>query len=297
MRLEVYIDLVFGINLIMDYLLLTMMQKLAKKNSVRGRKVIAAILGGLGACISIAIPNFRSGVIMIIFSVILAGGMLKIAFRYDTIRALAKDIVIYYAITFLVGGILNYIYYYTNAGYYITEFVRTLPSRSINFIYLMCLFGFSAGFIQLVKKLLIQMKGTRELFYNVELVFDGKRLNCKGLLDTGNQLREPISRKPVVIADFESIKAILPEELQSYSKDFVSSAKHKDIDRYALKIKWIPYHAVGTDEGILPGIVFDEINIIREQGISKNLNITVAIYQGKLTVDNSYHIILHQELL
>lgn len=292
-----YIDLVFGINLIMDYLLLTMMQKLAKKNSVRGRKVIAAILGGLGACISIAIPNFRSGVIMIIFSVILAGGMLKIAFRYDTIRALAKDIVIYYAITFLVGGILNYIYYYTNAGYYITEFVRTLPSRSINFIYLMCLFGFSAGFIQLVKKLLIQMKGTRELFYNVELVFDGKRLNCKGLLDTGNQLREPISRKPVVIADFESIKAILPEELQSYSKDFVSSAKHKDIDRYALKIKWIPYHAVGTDEGILPGIVFDEINIIREQGISKNLNITVAIYQGKLTVDNSYHIILHQELL
>lgn len=281
----------------MDYLLLTMMQKLAKKNSVRGRKVIAAILGGLGACISIAIPNFRSGVIMIIFSVILAGGMLKIAFRYDTIRALAKDIVIYYAITFLVGGILNYIYYYTNAGYYITEFVRTLPSRSINFIYLMCLFGFSAGFIQLVKKLLIQMKGTRELFYNVELVFDGKRLNCKGLLDTGNQLREPISRKPVVIADFESIKAILPEELQSYSKDFVSSAKHKDIDRYALKIKWIPYHAVGTDEGILPGIVFDEINIIREQGISQNLNITVAIYQGKLTVDNSYHIILHQELL
>lgn len=297
MRLEVYIDLVFGINLIMDYLLLTMMQKLAKKNSVRGRKVIAAILGGLGACISIAIPNFRSGVIMIIFSVILAGGMLKIAFRYDTIRALAKDIVIYFAITFLVGGILNYIYYYTNAGYYITEFVRTLPSRSINFIYLMCLFGFYAGFIQLVKKLLIQMKGTRELFYNVELVFDGKRLNCKGLLDTGNQLREPISRKPVVIADFESIKAILPEELQSYSKDFVSSAKHKDIDRYALKIKWIPYHAVGTDEGILPGIVFDEINIIREQGISKNLNITVAIYQGKLTVDNSYHIILHQELL
>ena len=54
---------------------------------------------------------------------------------------------------------------------------------------------------------------------------------------------------------------------------------------------------MGTDEGILPGIIFDEINIIREQGISQNLNITVAIYQGKLTVDNSYHIILHQELL
>ena len=75
MKLEVYIDLVFGVNLIMDYLLLTMMQKLAKKNSERGRKVVAAILGGLGACISIAIPCFRSGFVMIIFSVVLAGGI------------------------------------------------------------------------------------------------------------------------------------------------------------------------------------------------------------------------------
>ncbi len=297
MKLEVYIDLVFGVNLIMDYLLLVMMQKLIKKNSKTGRKILAAILGGLGACFSIMVPVFRSGIIMMLFGVLLAGCMLKIAFSYDTMKALARDILVYYAITFLVGGILNYLYYYTSAGYYITEFMKMLPSRSLNFFYLICFFAIAGGFIHLVKRVFIQMKGTRELFYNVELVFGEKKIICKGFLDTGNHLREPVSRRPVVIADFDGISDILPDELIDYAKDFMSDAKHKDIDRYAVKIKWIPYHAVGTEEGILPGIVFDEVNVLKEDSVVHNPNITVAVYQGKLTVDNSYHIILHEELL
>lgn len=297
MKLEVYIDLVFGVNLIMDYLLLEVMQKLVKKNSKMGRKIFAAILGGLGACFSIMVPTFRSGIFMILFGVILAGFMLKIAFRYETMKALARDILVYYAITFLVGGILNYLYYYTSAGYYITEFMRILPSKALNFFYLICFFAIAGGFIHLVKRILIQMKGTRELFYNVELVFGEKKITCKGFLDTGNHLREPVSKRPVVIADLDGIRDILPEELIDYAKDFMSDAIHKNIDRFVVRIKWIPYHAVGTEEGILPGIVFDEVNILKEDRVVHNPNITVAIYQGKLTVDNSYHIILHEELL
>lgn len=261
------------------------------------RKIFAAILGGLGACFSIMVPTFRSGIFMILFGVILAGFMLKIAFRYETMKALARDILVYYAITFLVGGILNYLYYYTSAGYYITEFMRILPSKALNFFYLICFFAIAGGFIHLVKRIFIQMKGTRELFYNVELVFGEKKITCKGFLDTGNHLREPVSKRPVVIADLDGIKDILPEELIDYAKDFMSDAIHKNIDRFVVRIKWIPYHAVGTEEGILPGIVFDEVNILKEDRVVHNPNITVAVYQGKLTVDNSYHIILHEELL
>lgn len=281
----------------MDYLLLAMMQKLVKKNSKFSRKLFAAILGGLGACFSIMVPAFRSGIMMILFGVLLAGFMLKIAFHYDTIKALLRDIMVYYAITFLVGGILNYLYYYTSAGYYITEFMKILPSKALNFSYLICFFAVAGGFIHLVKRVITQMKGTRELFYNVELIFGEKKLTCKGFLDTGNHLREPVTRRPVVIADFDGIKDILPEELIDYAKDFMSNTKHKNIDRYAIKIKWIPYHAVGTEKGILPGIVFDEVNVLKEDIVVHNPNITVAIYQGKLTVDDSYHIILHEELL
>lgn len=281
----------------MDYVLLAMMQKLIKKNSKKGRKLLAAILGSLGACFSIMIPIFRSGTLMILFGFLLASFMLKISFCYETIRALVRDVLVYYAITFLVGGILNYLYYYTSAGYYITEFVRILPSKALNFFYLMCFFAIAGGFIYFVKKIFLQMKETRELFYNVELVFDEKRVTCRGLLDTGNHLIEPISKKPVVIADFDGIKEILPEELINFVQDFMKDVNQNDMERYAVRVKWIPYHAVGTEKGILPGIVFDEVNIHKEGMVAYNPNITVAIYQGKLTVDDRYHIILHKELL
>lgn len=297
LKLEVYIDLVFGVNLIMDYLLLAMMQKLVKKNSKKGRKLLGAILGGLGACFSIMIPIFRSGILMVLFGVLLAVCMLKITFYYENIRILARDVCIYYAITFLVGGILNYLYYYTSAGYYITEFMRIVPLKTLNFCYLVCFFAIAGGFIYFVKRILLQMKTNRELFYNVELVFGEKKITCKGMLDTGNHLREPLSKKPVVVADFDGIKEILPTELIDFAKDFMGDVNQTDMAGYVAKIKWIPYHAVGTDKGILPGIVFDEINILKEDAVVHNSNITVAIYQGKLTVDNNYHIILHKELL
>jgi stage II sporulation protein GA (sporulation sigma-E factor processing peptidase) len=281
----------------MDYVLLAMIQKLVKKNSKKGRKLLAATLGSLGACFSIMIPIFRSGILMILFGVLLASCMLKISFRYETIRALACDVLIYYAITFLVGGILNYLYYYTSAGYYITEFVRVLPVKALNFFFLICFFTIAGGFIYLVKKIYLQMKGVRELFYNVELVFGEKRVTCTGLLDTGNNLREPISNKPVVIADLDGIKDILPKELIDFVRDYMGNVNQKEMQRYVARVKWIPYQAVGTEKGILPGIVFDEVNILKENMVANNSNITVAIYQGKLTVDDKYHIILHKELL
>ncbi len=281
----------------MDYLLLAMMQKLVKKNSKNGRKLLAAILGGLGACFSIMVPIFRSGILMILFGFLLASCMLKITFRYETVKALVRDVLIYYAITFLVGGILNYLYYYTSAGYYITEFLRILPSKTLNFCYLIIFFVIARGFIHLVKRILLQMKANEELFYNVELVFGEKKITCKGLLDTGNNLREPLSKKPVIIADIDGVKEILPDELIDFAKDYMGDVNQTDMDQYAIRIKWIPYHAVGTDQGILPGIVFDEVNVLREDEVVHNPNITVAIYQGKLTVDDNYHIILHKELL
>ncbi|WP_310604782.1 sigma-E processing peptidase SpoIIGA [Anaerosporobacter sp.] len=297
MKLEVYIDLIFGVNLIMDYLILVFMKKLVKKNSKKRRMLLAAVLGGLGACLSIMVPMFRLGVAMMLFGVVLAGCMLRIAFHYKTMKALIKDILVYYAITFLLGGIMNYLYYYTSAGYYITEFIRILPSKALGFGYLLAFFAVAGSFIYLIKKFYLQMKGTRELFYNVELVFGEKKIICRGFLDTGNHLREPISRKPVIVADVEGIKEILPEELTQYAKELTGDMEQKNIENYAVRIKWIPYHAVGTEEGILPGIVFDEVNIFNEDTIVHNPNITVAIYRGKLTVDDSYHIILHEELL
>lgn len=297
LKLEVYIDLIFGVNLIIDYLLLVMMQKLVKKNSKKGRKLLAALLGSLGACFSIMIPIFRSGTLMVLFGVLLAACMLKITFNYESIRILVKDVLIYYAITFLVGGILNYLYYYTSAGYYITEFMRILPLKTLNFFYLICFLSIAGGFIHFVKLILLQMKETRELFYNVELVFGNKKIICRGMLDTGNHLKEPLSKKPVVVADFDGIKEVLPNELINFAKDFTSDVNQTDLAGYAVKVKWIPYHAVGTEKGILPGIVFDEVNIHKEDVVVHNSNITVAIYQGKLTVDNNYHIILHKELL
>ncbi|HEX3022029.1 MAG TPA: sigma-E processing peptidase SpoIIGA [Lachnospiraceae bacterium] len=127
--------------------------------------------------------------------------------------------------------------------------------------------------------------------------FEGKRLQRMGIVDSGNQLREPISKKPVAVAEYDAIKELLPLELKNYAENFLSSKEHKEIDRYALRIKWIPYHAVGTEEGILLSVLFDEVNIMKDTGIIQNKQVAVALYHGRITQDDSYHVIIHKELL
>jgi stage II sporulation protein GA (sporulation sigma-E factor processing peptidase) len=281
----------------MDYLILLLMEKLMKKQSKRMRKFLSAITGGIGACLVVVIPFFRGIPVMMVFSVILAVLMIRISFHYNGWRELIKDTVIFFAITFLIGGILNSLYYYTSAGYYMNLFIKNVPYHAVRMLYVFIIFALACAFIYLVKIVLQQIRNDKELFQEVEFVFEGKKLQRMGIVDSGNQLREPISKKPVAVAEYDAIKELLPLELKSYAENFLSSEEHKDIDRYALRIKWIPYHAVGTEEGILLSVLFDEVNIMKDTGIIQNKQVAVALYHGRITQDDSYHVIIHKELL
>ena len=48
----------------------------------------------------------------------------------------------------------------------------------------------------------------------MKIKFEGKEQIIKAMLDTGNMLKDPITRKPVAIIDSEIAEKILPKELK-----------------------------------------------------------------------------------
>lgn len=96
-------------------------------------------------------------------------------------------------------------------------------------------------------------------------------------LDSGNGLYEPISGKPVSIIE----KALLPKEQVLLQE----------------KYKAIPFHAVGTQNGMLDGYEADYITIEMEGETISIFKPIIAITPNNVTTGKKYRMILHPDLL
>lgn len=118
----------------------------------------------------------------------------------------------------------------------------------------------------------------KQTIYNVEVELLGRRMTLKALLDTGNGLREPISGRPVSIMEREVYDTLCHQTIQ---------------ERYRV----IPYHSIGKEHGILQGTEVDELIIWRENEPYVQKKAVIALYEGKLSRNGSYQMILHTGLL
>ncbi|MCD7735998.1 MAG: sigma-E processing peptidase SpoIIGA, partial [Lachnospiraceae bacterium] len=112
----------------------------------------------------------------------------------------------------------------------------------------------------------------------VKLTCEGKSLTLAGLLDTGNQLAEPITGRPVSIADEETLKPLLGPEWEK---------------RQGFCL--IPFHSLGTGKGWLRGVTLDEMSVTMRRGSREVRRPVIALYDGKVSAGKEYQVILHPE--
>ncbi len=104
-------------------------------------------------------------------------------------------------------------------------------------------------------------------------------MTVQGIVDTGNSLREPISRKPVSVLEKEVFDGLYEEGNEPEG------------------FRAIPYRSVGCERGIMKGYQIPEMTI--EQGGIKKVcrNVYVAVSEKAVSSTKSYQMLIHPELL
>jgi sigma-E processing peptidase SpoIIGA len=124
----------------------------------------------------------------------------------------------------------------------------------------------------------------QKLLYPVTLIDEDMEIHMTALLDTGNGLIEPISKKPVCLVGknvFEENRA-----KEGGRKEFQPQ-----------KFRVIPYHSVGKENGILSGYEMDRLIIDTDERkviIEKPM---IGISDVPVSGNDSYQMILQPELL
>ena len=273
----VYLDVFFLTNFIMDYFLLIVTSIAIKRQTGKLRIILSAMLGGIYSVlflysldnhfINSAISNLIAGIIMVL-----------IAFGYKNKKSFLKTAVSFFIITFLMSGMLNYIYYSTSAGKYINEVICGKTNRDVNTRRFLVSSYVTYISLNIGMNIYTRLKRSNCIYYDVKLVKNGKAVVAKALYDTGCSLREPVTGSIVHIVEYETIKPVLEGDEKAEQRIYV-----------------IPYNSVGKKDGILYAVKIDEMIVNREEQEVTIREPILAIYEGKLSGKGYYQIILNSE--
>lgn len=257
---ELYIDVFFLVNFLLDYLVLRIVKRMLRCTATRGRILTGAIMGALSASILVCVPIHRVIKIILLHTVI-STIMLKITFGIKK-RDFLKKWILLYLTGILMGGVL------TSISQYIGPYFRVI---SLFFAVVICsyfvvieLVGFFERYFQ------ITTAKCRVLLYLNDTICE-----VSAIKDTGNMLIDQITGKPVHVISNHAMKKL------------TESTKEE-----MLFVRYIPYHTVQGDSKVMPLIKIDKMRICGEEEIEVRgplLGISECAKFG----DGEYEMILH----
>lgn len=271
---QLYIDVVFLVNLVMDVIVLVTVRTLLKVRTSVLRVIMGAVIGALWACLMAVWPIYPVFVQMALTYLGVGSLMVKVAFNTKGGRELIKGVLGMYLAAVALGGTMYALYQHTRFGYYVEQLIRGSVLEGMPLIILILLaagayFGNRYLWINL-----LEVRKQKSSLYEVTLIYKETVVKAIGLLDTGNHLYEPMSGRPVHVVS-ERIWNELYEEGNG--------------------LLLIPYHTVGTEEGMMQGIFIDSMEIQGEEGKRVIIKALIARSPHCPAKDGSYEILLHED--
>ena len=193
----VYIDRLFFINAVVDYLLLLTAAQLMGLPLRRGRYIIVSVIGGLYGAAAMVFPLLGQWWAKCAVGLVIA----LIAYWRETERW--RAMALFFLLSGAMAGAMLAVTLRTGQGsgtlYFATVGWRTLLLSA-------------AGFYGLLTVLFYQKAkhGGGEL---MEMTVDafGRQCRIQVLRDSGDVLRNPVDGQPVLVAESEAVRSLLPE--------------------------------------------------------------------------------------
>ncbi|MBC7324799.1 MAG: sigma-E processing peptidase SpoIIGA, partial [Moorella sp. (in: Bacteria)] len=268
-----------------------------------GWRLLAGAAVGAAYSLAILLPGNdweRVVALKVLFSII----MVLVAFYPLTGRRFVQALSYFYMVAFAMGGAMLGVIYL--AGGEVVAPVgggAAAPAPGIRFTWLLVAAGaagllafFGAGWI---KKNFWQ----QVLRLPVVITIAGRQRALKALVDTGNSLRDPLSRRPVIIVEYSALLDILPAEIKEYYSgqeelpDLESLVNSLASSPWVKRLHLLPYHSLGRSHGMLLGFRPDEVIVITSERMIKIKDVIVGLYGERLSPEGAYRALLHPDLL
>lgn len=260
MYYELYIDVLFLVNFMMDYLVLLITRRILKCTATHVNICLGALAGSFATCLIVCLPIPYAVVKFVLFHVVINVFMVKVGLKIKGIRPLIRALTLLYISAFLLGGIATCLKQYMRTGslffammvvsYYLVQGVWTV-----------------IGYVQKIKS--YECK--------VTMYVKEREHTVNAVIDTGNRLRDPVTDRPVSILEKGDANILFGKELPG-------------------GIRYIPYHTIGKQEGVMPIFQIEKMRVDQERQYWIERPV-IGISEEEISGDGDYTMILNPEIL
>lgn len=295
--MTIYIDIVLIENLIMNYIILFTTAVVLKIKVNHIRLILASLLGAGYSIIAYMgiIKVYSSIILKIILSVLI----IYIAFNPQNIKKMCKDLLLFYLVSFVFGGAALALIYIIKPQNILMKNGLFLGTYTLKTVMLGAVVAFCIiiGAFAIIKNKISK----KDMFCEIEILINQKKIKTKAMIDTGNMLKEPITNVPVIVVEHILLYSCMPKEILNNLKE-IMGGDFKNIpcdiqEKYILKLKLIPFSSLGKQNGMLIGIRPEYVKVITDEQEKINKNVIIGIYEKSLTKKGEYQALIGIELL
>src|SRR5699024_9259310 len=117
-------------------------------------------------------------------------------------------------------------------------------------------------------------------------------------IDSGNQLTDPLTKKPVIICDEYFLKQWFTEEEWKMLETAHDTLDFGGVpDEWENRIQIVPFQGVEGNRTFMLAIKPDKVTIIYEEREIVARKVLIGIQFANLTKDQSYHCLLHPQII
>ncbi|MGE8204167.1 sigma-E processing peptidase SpoIIGA [Heyndrickxia sp. NPDC080065] len=297
----VYMDVIWLLNLLVDTMLLWMTAIILKRHISLWKVFIGGLIGSMLIIMSLTPLSTYSGnpFVKLFFSIV----MVYTVFGYKRMRYFFINLATFYFVTFLTGGILIGTHYFIHFDFQLKQSVLLANIRGFGdpISWLFILFGipiawyFSKRRIEAFEMANIQF----DKLVDVKVEISGLDLNLKGLVDSGNQLYDPLSKQPVMIVSIKTYLEQFPKEIIEVTEnsDPFLQGKTQLPTEWSDRIRFVPAKVVGENNQLLLAFKPDTLIIhnANESWHVKRALISFTIQN--LSSDDLFQCIVHPKML
>ncbi|MEZ2715327.1 sigma-E processing peptidase SpoIIGA [Niallia circulans] len=299
--MAIYLDVIWLLNFLFDSLLLYLTGILLKKKIIHWRILLGGLIGSLIILFSITplSPYTNHPISKLLFSIV----MVATAFGYKRLRTYIQALMIFYLATFLIGGTLIGAHYFIQFDFDLSSSVLLASIKGFGdpISWLFVLLGFPIAWY-FSRRNVEGMEVTKIQYEQIiDVIFQvgGKEFSIKGLVDSGNQVYDPISRLPVMFVSLKNIEKDMPAEIIRLTDqpEAIIYGSQPIAPEWESKMRIIPYKVVGKDHQLLIAVKPDSLLLKKEQEVIAVEKGLISFTNQVLSAEGIFDCIVHPKML
>ncbi|CDB65277.1 stage II sporulation protein GA (Sporulation sigma-E factor processing peptidase) [Eubacterium sp. CAG:248] len=274
----------------MDLIILLIVNRIMRYHASAIRLLLSSTLGAVWSVAAVMIPDrYRLFVNLCTYFIVTALMLAVINSPLNIIKArqsnndryaltnylkeLFKGMIIMLSVACFSGGIMHMIVYYTYAGWIIRRILVTYNQL----IYLILI---SVVVIIVIARVYRTYKKNSDI-YKVTVIVDNHKIMLHGIVDTGNQLTDKYTGKPVNVMD----------------KSYFENVLYQINDYGRLKYHFIPYRTIGNNEGIIEVITSDYMYISGKDETKAYKGALIGLSDRKVSQNGEYQALINGRMI